>query len=463
MLPLVDWLYTRRSLLIPLSLIRLVGLIIRLLLVARTLPPFRVLLLVFAATRHRCCIMSPAPLPTPPQSPQPPPCQAPEARLGCLLANRLELVSILGVGAYGVVYYAVDVITNVPYAVKALNKNGLDPRQRKFQQREITLHHLAGQHPHVVSLVRIMDSPDCTFVVLEFCPEGDLFSTITERGQFVGNDFLAKLAFVQILDAVQYCHSLGIYHRDLKPENILVSDNGASVKLADFGLATTDAHSSDFGCGSTFYMSPGMLSLFAPSPSIPQPLTDPECRADSGRSYATAPNDVWSLGVILVNLCCGRNPWKKASCQDPTFCAYLKDPDFLSSILPISPELNTILRCIFDCNPTRRISIPELRVLVVDCPRFTTCGSVSYAPTTNISYPYDYYYPYTPPSYSDFSNALSEGGVAASSSSSSSASSDYACYVSQAQSTLNSLWGSFLPIQKPWVPHYQIAPMIAIC
>lgn len=84
------------------------------------------------------------------------------------MADWLELTGILGVGAYGVVYTAVDVHTNVPYAVKALNKIGLDSRQRSFQQREIQLHHAASHHPNVVSLVKIMDSYDCTYVVLEF-------------------------------------------------------------------------------------------------------------------------------------------------------------------------------------------------------------------------------------------------------------------------------------------------------
>ncbi|KAL9036541.1 MAG: hypothetical protein Q9180_004240 [Flavoplaca navasiana] len=292
---------------------------------------------------------------TPPPSPPLLGICAPEDRLGLVLANRLELTGILGVGAYGVVYTAVDIHTNIPYAVKALNKVGLDERQQKFQQREIQLHHEASHHPNVVSLVKIMDSYDCTFVVLEFCPEGDLFSNITESGHYLGNDFMAKRAFLQILDAVGFCHSIGIYHRDLKPENILVTDGGLTVKIADFGLATRDYITSDFGCGSTFYMSP-------------------ECQLSSSSSpyYASGPNDVWSLGIILVNLTCGRNPWKRAAIDDSTFRAYLKNPRFLSSILPLSPELDSILRRIFECDPRRRISIPELRDLIVKCPRFTT-------------------------------------------------------------------------------------------
>ncbi|KAG8525907.1 uncharacterized protein KY384_000669 [Bacidia gigantensis] len=197
-------------------------------------------------------------LPTPPPSPILKQSCSPDDRLGLVLAGWLELTGVLGVGAYGVVYTAIDIHTHVPYAVKALNKVGLDSRSRRFQQREIQLHHEASHHPNVVSLVKIMESEDCTFVVLEFCPEGDLFSNITEEGRYLGNDTMAKGAFLQILDAVQFCHSIGIYHRDLKPENILVSNGGWTVKLADFGLATQESVTDDFGCGSTFYMSPGM-------------------------------------------------------------------------------------------------------------------------------------------------------------------------------------------------------------
>ena len=88
--------------------------------------------------------------------------------------------------------------------------------------------------------------------------------------------------------------------------------------------------------------------------------------------YASGPNDVWSLGIILVNLTCGRNPWKRASMDDSTFRAYRNNPRFLSSILPLSPELDFILSRIFEHDPRRRIRIPELRNLVLRCNSFTS-------------------------------------------------------------------------------------------
>lgn len=74
----------------------------------------------------------------------------------------------------------------------------------------------------------------------------------------------------------------------------------------------------------------------------------------------------------MVNLTCGRNPWKRASREDATYRAYQKDASFLSSILPISAELDLILRRIFEQDPARRISLSELKILVLRCPKFTT-------------------------------------------------------------------------------------------
>ncbi|KAK3990995.1 negative regulator of sexual conjugation and meiosis [Cladorrhinum sp. PSN332] len=282
-----------------------------------------------------------------------------EERLGRFITPSLQLTGIIGTGAYGVVYAAADTLTSIQYAVKCLSKynvdgSPLDRRQVSFQNREIRLHYNASDHPNVVSMHKIIDFPDCIYVILEYCPEGDLFYNITECGRYVGKDELAKRVFLQILDAVEYCHSLGIYHRDLKPENILVSDHGETVKLADFGLATASERSEDYGCGSTFYMSPECLDHTSRKPF-----------------YYCAPNDVWSLGVILVNLTCGRNPWKQASCDDSTYRAYARNKDFLKTILPVSDQLNDILGRIFARNPDERITLAELRARILSCPRFT--------------------------------------------------------------------------------------------
>ncbi|KAE8391386.1 hypothetical protein BDV23DRAFT_182680 [Aspergillus alliaceus] len=68
----------------------------------------------------------------------------------------------------------------------------------------------------------------------------------------------------------------------------------------DFGLATTNTCSSDFGRASYFYVFPGYF----------------QTNSEEGSFYESAPSDDWSLGVILVNLTCGRNLWKRASADD---------------------------------------------------------------------------------------------------------------------------------------------------
>ncbi|KAI9272555.1 kinase-like domain-containing protein [Sporodiniella umbellata] len=271
---------------------------------------------------------------------------------GTLIEN-FQIKRVLGKGAYGEVHLAQDKTSGKEYAMKTFL-----PHHRLIQeQTEIDLHTRLSKHPNIVELKKVIKHQERSHVLMEYGPEGDLFSAITERDLYTGNHPMIRKVFLQLLDAVSYCHENGVYHRDLKTENILVFDAGHQVKLTDFGLATTQPVSQEFGCGSTFYFSP-------------------ECQGDllrglSHMGYATAPNDVWALGVILINLATGRNPWKQASLQDPTFRAYLKNPDFLLQILPISQELNRIVKRIFCINPTKRIHLADLKQKISQCRYFT--------------------------------------------------------------------------------------------
>ncbi|SJX60375.1 uncharacterized protein SRS1_11689 [Sporisorium reilianum f. sp. reilianum] len=141
--------------------------------------------------------------------------------------------------------------------------------------------------------------------------------------------------FRQICDAVQFCHDRGVSHRDIKPENFIVEDRRTVeemqsacpdtsistlvdstrewdemqviVKMTDFGLATAEARCDDFDCGSKPYMA------F-------------ECHNNISSSYDPKQADIWSLGVVLLNLLFHRSPFTEPSMSCPSFAAYCQDP-----------------------------------------------------------------------------------------------------------------------------------------
>jgi serine/threonine protein kinase len=178
-------------------------------------------------------------------------------------------------------------------------------------------------------------------------------STLTSF-QYVGDDELIRSVFLQLIDGLAFLHSLGIAHRDIKPENLVCSDNGTRVRICDFGLATSERKSDEFGCGSTFYIAPECLGDWNPSQT----------------HYDTQRSDIWSLGIILVNLVCGRNPWRIASASDESFTSFLADPTFLRRILPISDECLYVLAQIFTIDPNARISLNKLRRAVLGVKSF---------------------------------------------------------------------------------------------
>lgn len=267
---------------------------------------------------------------------------------------------------------------------------------------EVSLHSSVHNHPNIVKIIEVLDSYGYLFVVLEYCSLGDLFTAITERNWYVGNDEYVKIMFTQLLNAVGYCHNNGVYHCDLKPENVMVINNGRELKIADFGLASKTPICTVFGRGSSYYMAPETIPENQIYRQVSKPgerdLTESskdnkvlqmQIKADlehrkryhnqrrakrplQSKGYPRSASDVWALGVILLNLIFGRNPWKKASLvEDPAYRDYSSNPETLRAVLPVSHELNLIMAQIFHPNPYRRIKIPALKILINKCDRLT--------------------------------------------------------------------------------------------
>ncbi|KAJ7231970.1 kinase-like domain-containing protein [Mycena rebaudengoi] len=222
----------------------------------------------------------------------------------------LQLLQLLGSGAYGKIYKAVDTASRpgarVYYAVKCMHRYDPDSREGLNQANEIAVH-------------KMFSTPDLVFVVLDLA-SGDVFSALAERQCYRENPAVIKQAFGEILDAVEFCHRNSVFHRDLKPENILCNFSGTGIRLADFGLATQLGVSTQFGCGSRYYMSPESLSRNYGRPC-----------------YSTRHSDLWALSVIFTNMISGRHPWGTAEISDECFAAFRDDPNYLLRKLSITP------------------------------------------------------------------------------------------------------------------------------
>ncbi|KAK0497999.1 kinase-like domain-containing protein [Armillaria luteobubalina] len=268
--------------------------------------------------------------------------------------GRLILVDLIGSGNYGQVYKALDVeaINNFAYfAVKCIEID--DSKRATAVSKEIVAHATVSRHPNIVTYRSTWVEEDYIFMVMDYCPGGELHNAIREKKVFYRNDSLVKQVFLQVIDAVQHCHNNQVFHRDIKPENILCSEDGAQVFLADFGLATREDDYALRGAGTLPYKSPECLGEDFKSPT-----------------YSTRGGDVWALGVVLINMMVGRNPWLAAKISDPCFNYFLCNPDYFLKIFPITPAVNEVLLRIFDLRSSKRISLPELRAEINKMDRF---------------------------------------------------------------------------------------------
>ncbi|XP_026413520.1 CBL-interacting protein kinase 32-like isoform X2 [Papaver somniferum] len=249
-----------------------------------------------------------------------------------------ELGRTIGEGTFAKVKFAKNSETGEPVAIKILDKEKVLKHKMSEQiRREIATMKLI-QHPNVVRLFEVMGSKTKIFIVLEFITGGELFDKIVNHGRMIEDE--ARRYFQQLINAVDYCHSRGVYHRDLKPENLLLDVHG-NLKISDFGLSAISQHVQDDGllhttCGTPNYVAPEVLK-------------------DKG--YDGAKADLWSCGVILFVLLSGYLPF-----DDSNLMNLYKKISVAEFTCPpwLSFDARKLITRILDPDSETRITIPEL-------------------------------------------------------------------------------------------------------
>ncbi|OVA14770.1 Protein kinase domain [Macleaya cordata] len=253
--------------------------------------------------------------------------------------GKYEMGKTLGEGSFAKVKYAKNVETGDSVAIKILDKDQVLRHKMVEQQikREISTMKLI-KHPNVVKLYEVMASKTKIYIVLEFVNGGELFDKIVNHGRLKEDD--ARKYFQQLINAVDYCHSRGVYHRDLKPENLLLDSYGL-LKVSDFGLSAFSPQVREDGllhtaCGTPNYVAPEVLN-------------------DKGYDGTTA--DIWSCGVILFVLMAGYLPFDESNL--PALYRKIYNADFTFPSW-FSSSAKKLIQRILDPNPLTRITIPQI-------------------------------------------------------------------------------------------------------
>ncbi|KAG7824950.1 hypothetical protein KL909_001242 [Ogataea angusta] len=265
---------------------------------------------------------------------------------GGLLNDRYLKVKDISEGSFGIVSLAKDVkdhnrlvalkynttcISDFTFAEEEDEKTVSKSVVLKETQKEINMLKRVSGHPNITELLDCFDS----YIVLEYASRGDLHDSI-QMGVAPACTRDVVDVSLQLLSAVEYCHSMGVYHRDIKPENILICEDW-SIKLTDFGLATDEKYCTDFDVGSERYMAPELLD-----------------HKDID-TYSADKVDIWSLGICLLNIVFGKSPFNSASSKDRLFLHFAANRETLFDIFPaMSYDLFSVLRSSLTIDPENR-------------------------------------------------------------------------------------------------------------
>uniref|UniRef100_A0A8C5B6I0 Maternal embryonic leucine zipper kinase n=1 Tax=Gadus morhua TaxID=8049 RepID=A0A8C5B6I0_GADMO len=246
-----------------------------------------------------------------------------------------EVYETIGSGGFAKVKLGRHLLTGEKVAIKIMNKKELGEDLPRVQVEIEAMKNLS--HQHVCRLYQVIETTSKIFIVLEYCPGGELFDYIIAKDRLSEEE--TRVFFRQIVSALAYVHSQGYAHRDLKPENLLI-DADHNLKLIDFGLCAKPKGGLGYElmtcCGSPAYAAPELIQ---------------------GKTYIGSEADVWSMGVLLFALLCGYLPFDDDNCM----VLYRKitrgkydNPHWLS------PGSVLLLNQMLQVEPKRRLTVRQL-------------------------------------------------------------------------------------------------------
>ncbi|ETW00761.1 AGC protein kinase [Aphanomyces invadans] len=226
---------------------------------------------------------------------------APASPVQSVRVSDFEKLKVIGTGSMGRVLLVRKKRSHQLFAMKVVSKEMANVDQI-WSERDV----LGGTaHPGLVHLHWAFQNPSNLFLVMEYCPGGELSTHIQKSSRGCFTEATARFYIAQLVLALEHLHRHGIVYRDLKPENVLLTADG-HAKLVDFGLAKFGILEPTYGtktmCGSFEYLAPEVWD---------------------GKEYGTAV-DWWSLGIVLFEMLTGLPPWYNSNASFTSPVAYVK-------------------------------------------------------------------------------------------------------------------------------------------
>jgi len=244
-----------------------------------------------------------------------------------VVADRYELVALLGSGAMGTVWAGVDLLLDRQVAVKevALPRHVTDRQTRKLRKRMLREARTAARlsHPNVVTVYDVVEETSRAWIVMALVQARSLHDLVHQDGPLTPQQ--AAMVGLQVLAALHAAHQRGIVHRDVKPGNVLISSDGHAV-LADFGIARS-LDGSTLTTAGTVVGSPAYIA--------------PE-RARGERGGPAS--DLWSLGATLYTAVEGRPPYDRGDAVETLTAVVTQDPDPPHRAGSLWPVISGLLR-----------------------------------------------------------------------------------------------------------------------